>query len=154
MVFVALALYIKFKEKIFNKKSTSGIDYDTYLHTRRNSLEFSICASIIFLVFGLLDLVMYLVYSQGLTQLIANNAPGADAAAAATQAMQSIGIGKGFSLIITIPFIFLFSYTRSHKNGTLDLIIPIVGLAAVLFVYLDELFQIIKYVCDLLRGMF
>ena len=154
MVFVALALYIKFKEKIFNKKSTSGIDYDTYLHTRRNSLEFSICASIIFVVFGLLDLVMYLIYSQGLTQLIANNAPGADAAVMATQAMESIGIGKGFSLIVTIPFIMLFSYTKTHKNGTLDIIIPIAGLGAVLFVYLDEIFQIIKYLCELLRDKF
>ena len=42
-----------------------------------------------------------------------------------------------------IFFIFLYSYKRKHKDGRIDLIIPILGIALLALVYVEGIYQFI-----------
>lgn len=54
----------------------------------------------------------------------------------------ALGIGQTMSMIFAIPFIMLYSYTRSHKNKTIDIAIPIASVALLALVYLEGIYQI------------
>ena len=43
----------------------------------------------------------------------------------------------------------LFSYTRTHKNKTLDMLIPVIGVAAIVISYLEGLYQFFLMVPDM-----
>jgi hypothetical protein len=47
-----------------------------------------------------------------------------------------------------IPVLLLFSYTKTHKNRLLDIAVPITGVAVIILIYMDGLFQ---FGCDFLR---
>ena len=49
----------------------------------------------------------------------------------------AVGFGGSISLIFLAPLVLLFSYTRKPKNPMLDLLIPVVGIALIVFVYLE-----------------
>ena len=53
------------------------------------------------------------------------------------------GIGQCTSLILAIPIIFLYSYTRKHKNNIYDIFIPIGGIAFTAFVYVEAIYEFI-----------
>lgn len=57
--------------------------------------------------------------------------------------MTLYGIGQCLSLLIAVPFILLYSYTRLHKNPIIDIIIPIGGIAFIAFVYIEGIYQMI-----------
>ena len=53
-----------------------------------------------------------------------------------------LGFGQSISMALVIPFVLLFSYTRTHKDTRIDMVIPIFGLVGLGIVYFEELFQI------------
>ena len=54
-----------------------------------------------------------------------------------------MGFGGSISLIFLAPLVLLFSYTRRPKNPMLDLLIPVAGIALILFVYLEGIHQLL-----------
>ena len=52
-------------------------------------------------------------------------------------------LGQAISMVVAIPILFLYSYTREHKNTLIDIFIPIGGIALCGFVYIEYIFQLI-----------
>ena len=134
LVFIVLAIFIKNRERLFCKTGRTHEEYQLFLKTNRNSLHFSIFTAIVFLIAGLIDLVLYsaLLYLQ------------ANGSAEIAEIINSLGLGKGtIGLLILAPFVLLFSYTRKYKGRRIDMLIPVGGIALIIFIYLEGIFQAI-----------
>ena len=60
------------------------------------------------------------------------------------QYAQAIGFGWG-STILLIPIILLFSYTKKHKDPTIDLLVPLAGVGFIAVIYVEGLYQVTSY---------
>ena len=133
-----IMLIFKIGERQFNKRHKEDISFEEHLLTKAHSLKMSIIIAVVFLIIGVLDLITYLVISSSMSKLIA------DEAALSQQlfAIDKIGVGNALSLIFITPLIMLFSYSKEHKNTLVDKIIPAVGIALLIFVYVEGTFEI------------
>lgn len=139
VVFVFLAFFIKNRERIFIKRGKTHAEYKAFLKTNANSLHFSVFTSItvlvvvaidtalLFIIVGVLENVEDLVQIENVLQWV-----------------YSLGIGQSWPAALTIPFIMLFSYTKTYKNTTIDLFVPIGGAAFTVFIYLEGVFLIVR----------
>ena len=55
----------------------------------------------------------------------------------------AVGFGGSVGLFFLAPLVLLFSYTRRSKNGMVDLLIPVAGIALILFLYLEGSHQLL-----------
>ena len=148
VLFVILALHIKFDEKRFKKRDMSAEDFEAYTNTNDHSLRFSIYTSIMILITGIIDFVVYI----GGTVILSVVVSGVDMNAELTQegekaineilpvAEKVVGawrFGEHYGMIFLIPVILLFSYTRTHENQKADIFIPIGGVALAFLVGLE-----------------
>ena len=46
------------------------------------------------------------------------------------------------SVLLLAPIMLLFSYTRTHKNKTFDLLIPAIGVVAVVLAFIEGLYPL------------
>ena len=47
-------------------------------------------------------------------------------------------------MIIFVPILLLFSYTRTHKNPVIDLAIPVASVICIVFVYIESALDIVR----------
>ena len=141
LVFIGLALYVKLRERHFLKHGKTYEEYMAFVHTNRNSLHFSIFASILLLVAGIADLVLlltmasYEILQVGGIKVISTRG---------VMGVTAMGFGNAIQLTLVAPFVLLFSYTRTHKNKLIDLFIPIAGIVIILLLYLQGNYQILR----------
>ena len=121
LVFICMSLWIKHRERIYIKLGATHQEYNKFLRTNKNSLAFSIHVSVLFLLVSVLDFILLLIVPN----------PG------------NFGIGQASGLFLSIPFVLLFSYHKSHKDKTLDVILPFIGIGLVIFAYAEAIFHII-----------
>ena len=149
LVFLVLALFVKNRERRFCKNGRTRAEYHQFLKTNRNSLHFSIFSAVIFLIAGVLDFIILII-------MIFSKASGPEVlidTAAVTALIQEIGllgIGESIALIPMAPVMLLFSYNRTHKNTKIDIMIPLAGVAVIVLIYLEFIFQIIKQIPTML----
>ena len=142
LVFVTLALYIKRRERHFRKHGKTHEDYEAFLKTNRNSLQFSIFLSVTLVIAAIVDFIILFV-------LTLNYAPSAESIASATAeiikkyAFVSIamGFGESTSLIFIAPIVLLFSYTRIPKHKVISLLIPVIAIVLMLLILLEGTHQ-------------
>ena len=136
-VFVLASLGIKYRERIFIKLGATKEEYQAYLKTNRNSLAFSVQLSLIFLSSLVLEVTLLIILV-----IIYVGFKGYDVETflVAVNAYQS---GQSIYLLLAIPFILLYSYTKGHKNKLIDLFIPIIGIGLIVIVYLEGIYQLI-----------
>ncbi|MCR5128574.1 MAG: hypothetical protein K6B69_10795 [Lachnospiraceae bacterium] len=67
VMFVLLALYIKFREHIFLINGKTHSDYKAFLRTNANSWQFSVYASFILVITCVIDLVLFIVFITGVS---------------------------------------------------------------------------------------
>ena len=156
--FVALALFIKRRERIFLKNGRTYEEYGHFLETNTNSLHFSIRACVTFIVAAVIDLVIFVVFLVLMTtgdmmatgemaeQVIENEEMLNNMAVRAASVVQAAGFGESIMLLFVAPFVLLFSYTRKHQDTKMDLLIPVIGIAAIAALYLETFFRIL---CEL-----
>lgn len=152
LIFVALAFFLKFRSRVYKRRGKTQEDYDAFLKTKANSLHFSIYASIVIVVVGILDLILLVI----LAAIFYNKFPGEDVGdqiLAALNGISSWGIGKTGSLILIIPILFLFSYSKSYKDNRLDIILPILGVILVVLVYVETTYQILYRLPELFKKL-
>ena len=145
-VFIALTFFIKYREHFFIKHGGNKEDYPKFLQTNANSFHFSVFATITFTIAAIIDLILAIVLVLGFSgaSLEAEEVTEfADAVSIAMKHVDSLGIGRLTPFLIISPIFLLFSYTRTHKNRIIDIIIPIVGIVLILFVYLEGFYWII-----------
>ena len=124
-VFVVASLWIKNRERWFLKLGASRKDYQKFLNTNRNSLSLSIHLSLIILVWSSSSIIVKLFEEMsGIVNNIFEN-------------------GQTLGLLLIIPFLFLYSYKRKHKDARIDIAIPICGIALMVVVYVEGIYQFI-----------
>lgn len=140
VMFIVLALYIKFREYHFLLKGKTREDYKRFLQTNANSFQFSRFAAIILLVTWIMDLAIYMAVA-----IVNTVQAGFDMTAPAMEMIvtkiYAWGIGAHLPLINLLPFILLLSYTRTYKNSKVDLYIPVFGVCLAVIVTIEGLYQ-------------
>ena len=137
LIFIVAAMWIKNRERWYLKLGATKNDYQEFLKTNRNSLSVSIHLSIIIALASLLDIVLLII---AMIYYYANNLPTDDIG---DVVINTFGVGQASIMLLAIPFIFLYSYKRKHKDGRIDLIIPILGIALLALVYVEGIYQFI-----------
>ena len=145
VLFILLVLFVKLRWVRFRRRGKSREAYQAFQRTNVNSLHFSIYASIMILITGLLDLALHIFLSA----LLAVLGKGAAEAGAVTKEMilqsgkiaSALGFGNHFLMILIIPIILLFSYTRTHKDQMGDILIPVFGVVLAVIVTIEGLYQ-------------
>ncbi len=138
IAFVFFCIYIKIREKRYLKKGGTPEGYQLYIRTNRNSFRFSVMMAVTFLIIGILDAAILIVAIAILTSTVGG---GQEAfLEIAVNVLMNFTIGKSTCLILVIPIILLFSYTKTHANGQIDKIIPIIGIGLVIFSIIETLF--------------
>lgn len=154
VVFVALTLFVKRREKKYIKMGGTYEGYQEFLQTNRNSFTFSLHATIIMFVAGAIDFILMIIIPS-VQIVLAQQAVAAvsGAEAAATYDMDTviiglmsklftIGVGGASQLIVFAPIMLLFSYTRKRDNKIIDTLIPVAAIVLMLLVYLQGFFQL------------
>ena len=153
ILFIILALHIRFDESRFKKRDKSPEDFEKYTQTNDHSLRFSIFTSIMMLITGVIDFVVYILCTVYLAYVAAGVSIDAteltqEAEKALDEvlplAMKVVGawrFGEHYTMILLIPVILLFSYTRNHKNQQADIFIPVGGVVLALLVAIEGTYQ-------------
>ena len=125
--FIVLALFIKRRELIFLKNGRSYEEYGHFLETNANSLHFSVCAFVTFIVAAVIDMLFlaFIVFrtSQGLMAAIEISDQAPENSEMMTNMLtrlinagEAAGIGESVELFFIAPLVLLYSYTRRHRN--------------------------------------
>lgn len=147
VLFVILVLFIKIREFRFRRNGKTKEDYRQFTKTNLNSLHFSLFASLMILITGIIDSLLF-VFSALFDMTIRSGAGSGLSEEAADSMIQSTaagvsgwGIGGHAGMMTIIPVILLFSYTRTHKNEKADTYIPIGGVLLAVIVGIEGLHQ-------------
>ncbi len=211
VLFVALAIFVKTRERRFRRHGKTHEEYKAFLKTRRNSWNFSVFLAIMMVIVSLIDFLVILGFSlkQGISQVIVHQSQivtvteGENPEAAepletveiaetakpletaeiaktaepvgtvetvktaapalaeneAQEALkdyfeseemiralihgilisEAVGFGGSVYLAYLAPFVLLFSYTRTPKNKMISMLVPVAGIVAIVFVYLEAI---------------
>lgn len=154
VVFVALTLFVKRREKKYIKMGGTYEGYQDFLQTNRNSFTFSLHATIIMFVAGAVDFLLAIIIPSVqivLAQEAVAAVSGAEAAASydvdtvligLLSKMFSMGVGGASQLIVFAPIMLLFSYTRKRDNKIIDTLVPVAAIVLMILVYLQGFYQL------------
>lgn len=134
--FVLICLFIKVREKLYIKKGGTKEGYLLYSQTNRDSFRLSLFMAISFLIIAILDFTIVFV---SLVVAMANGLVS-DNFVDFLGVLEGFTIGKSICLVLVIPFIMLFSYSRRTKNNNIDKLLPFIGVALVVFSIIETLF--------------
>ena len=153
VMFVLMALHILREKRMFRKKGKTEEEYKEYTRTNVHSLRFSIYTSVVILITGIIDVLVYIIGTVALTISFS----GIDLKEALTEdaiytmkhglvpltssIVGAWGFGKHCDMILLIPIILLFSYTRKHKDEIVDAMIPIGGIVLAILVAIECVYQ-------------
>lgn len=161
--FMALALYVKRQETVFFNSGRSYEEYERFLETNDNSLRFSIHACKIFVIAAAVDLVIFFTFFLLMTtgdvlaagemaeQILENEETLKDMTYRTMSVAQAAGFGQSLVLLFVAPFVLLFSYTKKHKDTKMDMLIPMIGVALIVALYVEALFQAVCQVPGMLQ---
>ncbi|MBR4344229.1 MAG: hypothetical protein IKP88_16270 [Lachnospiraceae bacterium] len=150
LMFLSIVRYIKIQEKKYLATGRTLEEYHEYQKTNIHSLRFSKHLILIIIVYSLLDLLLmvilmasHIVLIDGITVLEANE----NILPIVTNALSKVtawGMGETAPMILLVPIILLFSYTRKHEEPLIDTVIPIIAVIAIVVIYIDGIFQIFQ----------
>ena len=149
LVFIALAAFIKRREKEFRLTGKSYEEYEEFLNSNRNSWDFAKFTAIALAVVALIDFLQIIIYfivrmiqlSDFSVEVI--EAESDQFISYIMQGAVALGMGDSLMLAAMSPVVLLFSYTRIYRNKLVDIIIPVCGVLLVVFVYIEGIYQII-----------
>lgn len=148
LVFLVMAVFIKTREVRFRRKGRTHEEYLEFLKTNRNSWDFSVFTAWTLVIAGIVDLIITIVF------IIADNGLAVDYGSTPFAELYrhaaAMDLGESIPLLLLAPIMLLFSYTRIHNNKTFDLLIPVIGIAAIVIAYLEGLYQFFLMVPDMI----
>ena len=142
IAFVIMCIYIKMREKKYLKKGGTVEGYELYERTNRNSFKFSRVMALTFFIVAIVDIIVFIV---GLVSIYVANDLAEEYLELAMNVLSSFTLGKSACLILVIPFILLFDYTKQHKNPGLDKFVPIGGIVLLIFAIFETAFLAIFF---------
>ena len=143
IVFIALALFIKRRERKFKKNGKTIEEYDEFLKTNSNSWHFSVFASIIMVIAAAADFLITILiviissYEYAGTEML--NA----VIDKSFDSVIKLGFGMSIPLILVAPIMLLFSYNRKPRRPNLDSVIPIGGTALIIMIYIEAIYEFV-----------
>ena len=140
-VFVVASLWIKHRERMFLKLGATREEYHQFLNTNRNSLSVSIHLSLIILLSVVFDGLLFLF------SFIHYGIHGLPLDTFSEVVVDVYGVGQSSMMVLIIPFIFLYSYKRKHIDSRIDIAVPIVGIALIVVIYVEAIYQ---FICNIL----
>ena len=144
-VFIAMALFVKFREKYYIKRGRTHSDYKEFLSTNVNRLHFSLFLVAVIIVAVILDIALFVfVFALKAQDIPADSLIKEKLVLSALDGTSKLGFGKCVPMILLIPVVIFFDYTKTYKNKIVDLIIPAAGLALVALVYVEGLYDILR----------
>ena len=148
LAFLIIVVCLKAGELQHKKKEGNNEEtYTNYTKTNAHSLKTSIMISIVFAAVALLDLVVSTIVMAvdivNATRGMTDPAEIEVTTKLIMTAWTNIGLTGSICLFIVIPLVMLFSYSKTHKNPIVDTIIPIAGVALIVIVYLEGLFEVV-----------
>ncbi|MCR5491687.1 MAG: hypothetical protein K6F32_06135 [Bacilli bacterium] len=147
LAFVAIVFLMKISERRYLKEpGHTHATYAEYITTNAHSLRVSIMISIVFAACAVVDIIVTFSSMIGVTASIAINSPQITDEVAleiAVDGLSNTGLLGSITLLFIIPIVLLFSYKKVHKNPKVDMFIPIAGIALMLFVYVEGIFQVV-----------
>ena len=156
ILFMALGIYIKLRERKFLKTGKTKEDYQAFLKTNKNSLDIMLFAIVVMLVIIVID--EFLLKDLIVPRIVASNRgiiPEEYASAyefLIAPAVSACGIGDMKNMLLFTPLLLLFSYTRTHKHTIIDAGITVLGIAGIALIYLDGIMGIIKNLLIVIRN--
>ena len=142
VLFIVLAFYIKTREWRFRRHGRTHEEYAAFLHTRKNSWDFSLFLAIALVVVSVLDFALF----ARITILeMAQIDTEAAAAANITPVAMVMGFGDSIMLWPLAPLVLLFSYTREPRNPSMGMMIPIGAIGIIVLLYLEAGHQALPY---------
>ena len=153
IIFIALAIFVKLRERHFIKNGKSFEEYQAFLDTNTNRKHLSRFLIVAIIIAVIIDVILFFV---GVVALYAQLAPvegeELEAIGATIQKVNSWGLGCCFPMLFIIPIIAFFDYRKTYNDSFTDIIIPVVGVALVVIIYIEGLFQFAKYALSDLIG--
>ena len=149
LIFIVIARYFKDTEYKFLKHGKTHEDYEAYLKTNHNSFRFSRFLIITLIVFVIVDIILLIILAA-LHLLAGGHTDITDEMAAdALWTVMSWGFGQTTGMLTIAPLLLFFSYTKTHKNKLIDIMIPVFSVALIVLIYADGLFQAI---CEFMKN--
>lgn len=147
LLFLLVARYFKAIEQKFIRHGKTHEDYEAYLRTNHNSFKFSrfLIYATIFCV--IIDVILLIGLS--VAHSFAVGATDDNSIMEAFETIHKLGFGGTIELLAITPIMFLFSYTKTHKNKKIDLLIPLAGVAMIAVIYIEGIFSTI---CELIKN--
>ena len=151
LMFISIACFFKRRERKFLKNGKTKDEYQEYLKTNYNAMQVSKVFIKRIIVFAVLDLSLLAVIAA--FEMVMNNVNTENEAATylSLDRAWSWGFGNTAELVMIIPLLLLFSYTKKHKSIIVDIIIPISGIVLIVLIYFDGAFQA---ACDIITTYF
>lgn len=139
LVFVAISLWIKYRERLFLRLGATKEEFQEFLNTRRNSLSVSLHLSFFIVVFAVIDLfcIIFIMIIHAALGMLDNNFPDL--------VVSHFKAGETSAMLLAVPFILLYSYKLKHKDSRIDIILPLAGIGLVVLTYLECIYQFIIY---------
>ena len=148
--FFIIVAALKISEVAYlHRKGHTQETYEEHIKTKAHSLKISVGISSAFTVIALIDLALFILLLFTSVAKYQAMFPKATEEQIELYTMtrmnvfENIGFGGAVGLILAVPVVMLFSYTKTHKNPKIDLIIPIAGVALIVLVLLEGIFQVI-----------
>lgn len=141
LVFIFLAFYVKRRERLFRRHGRTHEEFMQHMQTNYNSLRFSLFAAKTFFLTALLDL--FVVFCLPIL-IVVLNGQETGGYVPLMDAMIDSGFGGSIELLPMIPFMLLFSYTRTYKNRLFDALLPFAGIALIFLIWIEGAYQALQ----------
>ena len=143
LAFFLITLIMKIREVHFLKRYDGNEDLlKEHYSTNAHSLRTSITIAVVFAIVSFIDLIATVIYI--IFQAI-RIGPADESFGVALYMASNIGLGSSTSLILIIPFVLLYSYTRVHKDKKLDSFIPFLGIALMVFTLIEGIYLTVRF---------
>ena len=148
--FVLIVIFLKVAEvRYLRRPGNTREMYERHITTKAHALKISILISVIFAILAFADLALFV--GLALSTIFRYTAEYSHLPQTEIDLLisyrisvfESIGFGGATGLFLAIPIVMLFSYTKTHSNPKVDILIPIAGIALIAVVLLEGFFQVI-----------
>lgn len=157
LVFVAVALYVKHRERKFLRNGRTLKEFEAFLDTNTNQRHVSMFLIFSIIIASALDLLAFIFFTvvfykgEPIANDVNNEAILIAVLEAATNAEQ-LGFSKTAPMLLIIPLLVFFNYRKTYPKSMIDTFIPLAGVALVAIVYIEGFFEVGKVFFVRLRG--
>ena len=141
--FIALALFIKRRERKFLKNGKTQEEYNAFLETRTNSWHFSVHAAIIIAVTVVIDFVLLIFVGILFAREVGGALEAEEALTTGLLMALTTGFGQSIVLLFALPLVLLFSYNREPKHPKINTFVPLAGVGLIVFIYIEGIYQVL-----------